>query len=180
MVEGGISIHWVDCESVRFLTRNLLCALPQDREAFIYMGLPALSFCETALRALPQRANVGEHWKAHVSFRLGNGVSVSEQTCPEEWMPYFEKLVEAVDQLHTAQLDDDHLTTLRQQVLYAGDPHKEEQIPKARRISRCEPEAVVKMNRLKGTLQSASTQMSQSKSFASFENVICLLEAQEE
>jgi hypothetical protein len=36
---------------------------------------------------------------------------------------------------------------------------------------------IVKINRLCGALQSASTQMSQSKEFASFDNVITLLEA---
>jgi hypothetical protein len=129
------------------------------------------------LRSVPQCANGGEHWRQHITFRLGNGVSVSKLSCPEEWDAYFEKLVDAVEMLEAAQLDDALLLTLRQQILYAGDPDKDATIPADRRLSRCEPDTVVKMNRLCGTLQSASTQMSQSKEFASFDNVITLLEA---
>jgi hypothetical protein len=56
------------------------------------------------LRSVPQCANGGDDWEDHVTFRLGNGVSVSKQSCPEQWLAYFEKLVDAVRMMNVYEV----------------------------------------------------------------------------
>lgn len=131
-----------------------------DQEAFLYIGLPALTLLEGVFRSLPLQGKMA----------MAAGIIVDDATCPPEFLSLYHALREVKAALLSAGLSPQEEQALRAVVLYSSDadkPNPLERVP----ADRC---AV--LNRLAASVQSVSISVTQLPFFKGrFNDILALL-----
>jgi hypothetical protein len=137
----------------------------EDQEAYLFLGLPALTLFDGVMRSLPLP---GEE------MVMEDGSLITHSTCPGEFMGMYEALLEVKMSVLREKLSESELTALQLHILHAG--HEGSDVNPMRGFS---GERVTVMNRLTAGVHSVATAVSQKPFFKScFNSLLTLLAAQ--
>jgi hypothetical protein len=137
----------------------------EDQEAYLYLGLPALTLFDGVMRSLPLP---GEE------MVMEDGSLITHSTCPSEFMGMYEALLELKVAVLKEKLSDAELTALQMHILHTG--HEGSDVNPLQGFS---TERVTVMNRITAGVHSVATAVSQKPFFKTcFNSLLTLLAAQ--
>ncbi len=137
----------------------------QDQEAYLYLGLPALTLLDGVMRSLPLPGD---------EMVMADGAVITHASCPQEFMPMYQALLDIKLAVIKDGVSDDELSALRLHVLHAG--HEGSTQTPLKDVS---TDRVTVLNRITAAVHSVATSVSQQPFFKScFNTLLSLLAAQ--